>query len=133
MGTRRRQFVRVAALALAVAPLGGISVSAQMPSTFQMSCTHIGAAGSTLFAQCRRIDGSFNQSQIQIPGMENINGRLRFNGMGYRSTFQNSCTDITVTGATLSATCRRMDGGFTQTSIPIFGIENINGNLQYVR
>ena len=116
---------------IVAAVCGSAAAYAQPTSTYQMSCTRIGAAGSTLFADCRRINGSFNRSQIQIPGMENINGRLRFNGMGYKSTFQDSCTEIRVIGSTLSALCRRIDGTFNQTMIPIFGIENIDGNLQY--
>jgi CVNH domain len=105
---------------------------AQSNSTYQMTCTHIGAAGSTLFADCRRNDGSFNRTEIPIPGVENINGGLRFHGMGYVSTFQNSCTHIGVAGGTtLVADCRRMDGSFNRTSIPIFGIENANGVLRY--
>lgn len=117
--------VAIASLSVAV------SANAQPASTYQMSCTNIGAAGSTLFATCRRIDGSFNKTQIQIPGVENINGQLRFNGMGYKSTFQDSCGEIRVTGSTLSAACRRIDGSINRTSIPVFGIANINGNLQY--
>ena len=50
----------------------------QAPSTFQNSCTHIGVAGSTLFADCRRRDGSFNRTSIAIPGIANINGQLRY-------------------------------------------------------
>ena len=105
--------------------------TAQSASTYQMSCGHIGVAGSTLFADCRRIDGSFNRTSIAIVGVENINGRLQFNGMGYVSTFQNSCTNIGVAGSTLFANCRRMDGGFNRSSIPIFSIENIDGVLRY--
>jgi len=117
---------------VAIASCGVMVVAnAQPASTYQMSCTNIGAAGSTLFANCRRIDGSFSKTQIQIPGIENINGQLRFNGMGYKSTFQDSCSEIQVTGSTPSALCRRIDGSMNRTSIPIFGIANINGNLQY--
>jgi hypothetical protein len=48
------------------------------PSSFQNSCARIGVAGSTLFADCRRIDGSFNRTSIAIPGIANINGVLRY-------------------------------------------------------
>ena len=105
--------------------------NAQSASSFQRSCTQIGVAGSTLFANCRRIDGGFTKTSIGIPGIENINGTLRFNGMGQPSSFQNSCTQIGVAGSTLFANCRRIDGRFTKTSIAIPGIANINGKLQY--
>jgi hypothetical protein len=104
---------------------------AQSASSFQMSCDHIGVAGSTLFANCRRINGSFNRTSILLPGIENIDGALRFNGMGEPSTFQNSCTGIGIAGATLFAHCRRIDGGFDRTSIVVPGIANIDGVLRY--
>jgi tetratricopeptide (TPR) repeat protein len=101
------------------------------PSTYQLSCTDTVAAEATLYATCRRIDGSSLRTQIQIPGVENIDGMLRFNGMGYASTFQQSCTQIAVAGNILSASCRRIDGSSVATSIPIFGVENIDGTLRY--
>ena len=101
------------------------------PSTYQLSCTDTVAAGAMLYATCRRIDGSSLRTQIAIPGVENIDGMLRFNGMGYASTFQQSCTQIAVAGNILSASCRRIDGSYVATSIPIFGVENIDGTLRY--
>jgi hypothetical protein len=47
-------------------------------SSFQNSCSHIGVAGSTLLANCRRMDGSFNRTSILIPGIANINGVLAY-------------------------------------------------------
>jgi hypothetical protein len=46
------------------------------------------------------------------------------------ASFQSSCKDISIAGATLSAICRRKDGSFNQTSIVLRGIANINGQLR---
>jgi tetratricopeptide (TPR) repeat protein len=121
----------------AAAALGNLTASLPQsgagPSTYQLSCSNTVAAGATLYADCRRIDGSTLHTQIEIPGVENIDGMLRFNGMGYASTFQNSCARIAVTGNLLSASCRRINGDYADTSIPILGVENIDGTLRYRR
>jgi hypothetical protein len=49
------------------------------------------------------------------------------------SSYQSSCTDISIAGATLVATCRRIDGSFNQTSIVLRGIENIDGRLEFTQ
>ena len=48
------------------------------------------------------------------------------------STYQDSCQNIQVSETTLSARCRRINGGSNTTSIQIRGIENQNGNLTYL-
>ncbi len=125
------KFAIVSAALVAATGLTTGGARAQAASTYQMSCTHIGAAGSTLFADCRRMDGSFKRTSIAIPGIDNINGDLQFKGMGSPSTFQDSCSNIGVAGSTLVARCRRMDGSFKRTSIAIPGVDNINGDLRY--
>jgi CVNH domain len=47
------------------------------------------------------------------------------------SSYLDSCQNIQVSRATLSARCTRRNGGSKVTSIPIRGIENRNGNLTY--
>ena len=104
---------------------------AQSASTYEASCRHIGVAGKTLYADCRRNAGVFKQTALPIAGIDNDNGALRFTTMYRASTFQDSCTDIVVSGTMLSARCRRADGGFVRTSIAIPGIENVDGDLRY--
>jgi hypothetical protein len=119
-------------LALVGAFSAGVgAASADGPSTYQTTCRHIEVAGKTLSAECRRNDGSFKQTQLPIAAIENHNGALRFTSMFKASTFQDTCTEIHVVGATLSARCRRIDGGLTRTSIQIPGIENLDGELRY--
>jgi CVNH domain len=49
-----------------------------------------------------------------------------------RSSYQNTCQNIRVDETTLSARCRRANGGSNTTSIQIRGIENRNGTLTYL-
>ncbi|BAZ08594.1 hypothetical protein NIES4071_03990 [Calothrix sp. NIES-4071] len=50
---------------------------------------------------------------------------------GQYSSFQNSCSNLSIAGDTLSATCRTRNGSYNNTSIRIRGIANNNGNLIY--
>ena len=49
------------------------------------------------------------------------------------SSYQNSCRNIQVSGASLAALCSRKNDGSNVTSISIRGIENQNGKLTYSR
>src|SRR5476651_1821470 len=109
----------------------GGPASAQSASTYAASCRHIGVAGKTLLADCRRLDGSYKKTDLPIAGVENRNGALRYSSIYQASTFQDSCEDIQVAGRILSAKCRRIDGGFSKSSIAIPGIENVDGDLRY--
>jgi hypothetical protein len=50
-----------------------------------------------------------------------------------RTNYQESCHRIAMSGATLLAACRRVDGSFNRTSIVLAGIENIGGRLVYTQ
>jgi hypothetical protein len=119
-----------------------VDARAQPASSFQLSCQNIRVTASaftppTLYAECRRVDGSLNQTSILIRGITNLNGHLYFTGMDQASSFQGSRINISVDnrigvpGNTLVADCRREDGGFNFTSILIPGIGNNNGILVY--
>src|ERR1700691_4539746 len=113
------------ALVLAAAATDDVA-HAQRARTYQLSCTKVTVVGSTLSANCRRIDGGSNRTAILIPSIENIDGALRFSGAGEPSTFQNSCVEAGVAGSRIFARCRRIDGSFTRTTILIPGIENVD-------
>jgi hypothetical protein len=49
------------------------------------------------------------------------------------SNYQSSCNRISISGATLLATCRRVDGSFNRTSVVLQGIENVDGQLQFTQ
>jgi hypothetical protein len=118
----------VSFLALSIPIVCAAGYARAQASSFQQSCNNIQVAGSTLSASCRRVDGSSNNTSILIRGLANNNGVLQFTGTG-QSSFQDSCSDISVAGSTLSANCRKMDGSFNRTSILIPGIANNNGVL----
>jgi hypothetical protein len=105
--------------------------NAQAPSSFQNSCRNISIAGSTLSAECRRINGSFAQTSILLRGIANIDGRLTAGNLNTASSFQDSCSNIQITGVTLTAACRRMNGSFQNSSILLPGIHNRDGVLKY--
>jgi CVNH domain len=103
-------------------------------SNYQDSCWNTQVNGSTLFARCRRINGSSIRTSIPIRGIENRNGNLIYlSNSRSDSNYQNSCWNTQVNGSTLSARCYRINGSSTRTSISIRGIENRNGNLTYSR
>jgi hypothetical protein len=125
----RRSFISaivLLALAAAAAP-----AYARPASSYVSSCRHIGVVGKTLFAQCRRKNGSFKRTSLPIAGVENHDGALQFTSMYRASTFQDNCRDIRATAIVLYATCWRDDGSFKATWIPIPGIANVDGELRY--
>jgi CVNH domain len=104
------------------------------PSSYSDSCWNTQVNGANLSARCRRINGSSTRTSIPIRGIENRNGTLIYSSSSKSdSSYQNSCWNTQVDGATLSARCYRINGSSTRTSIPIRGIENRNGNLTYSR
>jgi hypothetical protein len=48
------------------------------PSTFQSSCKSISVSEDRLSARCRRVNGSFKDTNIKIPGIKNNNGNLTY-------------------------------------------------------
>lgn len=98
---------------------------------YQSSCNRVSVIGATLQAVCRRLDGSYRPSSIVLQGIENVDGQLQVTQPGQPATFQSSCRRVHVTGATLSARCRRLDGSYQTTSVVIQGLANIDGMLRY--
>ncbi len=117
---------------MAAIPVNPAFAAPTSPSTYQSSCNNIRVVGATLTARCRRINGTFNNSSILIRGIYNNNGVLRYTASATAaSSYQSSCGNISVTGATLTARCRRINGTFNNSSILIRGIYNNNGVLRY--
>jgi hypothetical protein len=119
---------------LATMPVEAAFAKATDPSTYQDSCLALDVAGATLTAVCRRKDGSLNaRTAIRIRGIDNVNGKLTYSRNPTAiSTYQDSCENTGVIGATLTAKCRRKDGSFNEkTTILIRGIDNVNGKLTY--
>ena len=135
--TKLSQSPRLMTLAVCSAMLATIPINAAFadpssPSSYQNSCRDISVVGATLTASCRRRNGTYNPTSILIRGIENIDGYLSYSGdLTARSSYQNSCDKIRVSGTSLSASCRKRSGIFNPTSILIRGIDNIDGNLRY--
>ncbi|WP_375471021.1 LamG-like jellyroll fold domain-containing protein [uncultured Nostoc sp.] len=99
--------------------------------SYQETCTDISVNGNVLSATCKRADGSLNKTSIVLKGIENIDGELKVTDPNKASSYQETCTEISIQGNVLSATCKRADGSPNKTSIVLDGIENIDGNLTY--
>ncbi len=129
------RFVTLAVCSTTLAMIPMLSASAQWlsESTYATSCTNIEIDnGDTLKAKCLQMNGSLHRTSIQILGIENVNGQLRYGrDPGQRSTYLDSCRRVSVVGATLMARCQRNNGSSSDTWILIRGIENQNGSLSY--
>lgn len=121
--------------------LGLASGAAMAASNFQDTCSNIRYAyvhnAATLKATCLRRNGTAKRTMLPIMGIGNENGRLVMDSDG-PSSFQESCGNIHITAddpatVTLSAFCRSASGNSFETSIPLNGIVNRNGNLRYRR
>jgi CVNH domain len=135
--TKLSQFSHLMTLAVCGAILATIPVEAAFagptdPSSYQTSCQPTGVSGATLEAFCRRIDGTLRRTAILIRGIQNTNGKLTYSSNPTASsTYQDSCVDTSVIGATLEADCRIRNGTSRRTGIRIRGIDNTNGKLTY--
>ena len=135
---RRLIFGSVAFAAMAVLGLS-VGQAQQAPAgSYQKSCSGISVSGTTLNATCK----TFNQQNMQtnlpyfascVGDIGNINGTLAC--AGPNGSYALTCTDATVKGNTLSATCKKKDQTPVQTSLPGFqgfqgNISNCDGKLQ---
>ncbi|MBN3897736.1 MAG: CVNH domain-containing protein [Nostoc sp.] len=117
---------------LATSTLVGINSPANATSSsYQKTCNQISVSGNVLSANCRRINGTFNETSIVLRGIENINGTFKVTDPAKISNYQSTCDDIRIRGNDLTATCKRRNGTLKRTSIVLQGIENINGVLKY--
>lgn len=102
-------------------------------STYPSSCRNININGNLLTARCLRSNLTSQNTFVRVRGIQNSNGTLVSTGTqaDQPSTYQNSCRNEQIFGATLVALCTRVDGSEQRTSIILPGIENRNGNLRY--
>lgn len=119
--------------------LGLASGTVMAASSFQDTCSNIRYAyyqnTAMLKATCLRRNGTAKKTMLPIKGIANDNGRLVKESNG-PSSFQESCGNIQInavdpSNVILSAFCRTMSGNSIETSIPLNGIVNRNGNLRY--
>ena len=111
-------------LVLPTAPAGA------QDAGYQKSCNRVSVTAATLEARWRRLDGSFQRTSVVLQGIENVDGQLQLSEPGQPAAFRSSCRNIHVTGATLSARCRPLDGAYHDTSVVVQGLANIDGTLR---
>lgn len=110
----------------------GISAPANAKTaTFQRSCDNSRVKGDYLIAICSRIDGTPQLTGMNLLGIENDDGNLVDTFSRKNSSFQKSCTNISINGSTLSASCLTRNGKSIATSLTLNGVENRNGRLIY--
>jgi hypothetical protein len=117
--------------------------------SYQRTCPEASVYRGRLTAVCQRRDGQFQQSTLAdvdrcVGDIANTGGRLRCNyGPGRPGgpaqplpggSYQQSCSNIGLSGNTLVATCRTMKGRMQRTSLANVGrcvgdIGNNNGQL----
>lgn len=109
--------------------------SAEIPrSNWSMTCSNASINGGTLSAECKRMNGSSNPTNINTDQfIGNIDGTLMSSATSGdipRSNWSMTCKNATLNGGVLSAECKRMDGSYNPTSINTDGfIGNIDGVL----
>lgn len=102
------------------------------PSSYQSSCRNIKISdGDLLSAACRTTSGGYRISSVRIQGIQNKDGQLNFTRLNVASSYKLTCKSIGVAGATLTASCKKINDTYVNTSILIPGIKNINGDLSY--
>ncbi len=135
-----RRLMTAAVAIVAMAVLGVSAGNAQSPpaGSYQKTCSGIAVSGTTLNATCK----TFNQQNMQtnlpyyascVGDIGNINGVLAC--AGPNGSYALTCTGATVTGNTLSATCKKRDQTPVKTSLSGFqgfqgNISNCDGKLQ---
>jgi hypothetical protein len=119
---------------------------AQTPprGSYLRTCPEASVYRGRLTAVCRRGDGSFQQSSLADVGrcvgdIGNFGGRLRCHYGPARplpgGSYQQSCTDTSLNGNTLAATCRTRKQRAQRTSLAnvdrcVGDIANIDGKLR---
>jgi hypothetical protein len=124
----------------AILVLGLTAASAQAipPGSYQKTCTGISVSGTTLKATCKTFSGQSMQTDLPyyascVGDLGNINGTLAC--AGPNGSYALTCRDAVVKGDTLSASCKKINGSYNNTSLKGFqgfqgNISNCDGNLR---
>ena len=104
--------------------------------SYQETCSNISMDDHTLNATCRTFDGHENQTSLPfaescVGVISNVNGVLACTGP--TGSYALTCRDASVSGRTLSASCQRIDGSYTESSVEFSGFQhpvtNCDGQL----
>lgn len=114
---------------LATALTTWLSAQAQQSipaGSYQQSCVNISVNGNTLAADCGTMNGSWNSTKLgNFPSCAseiwNMDGNLTCLPRGIPSgSYLGSCTNISSTGITLYAMCKKRSGDWWNTSLMNF-------------
>ena len=111
--------------------------------SWSQSCRNGATRNGWLYADCRRTNGNWRSSSIDLRqcgnrGVANDNGNLVCEGRGGNmpsGSWQQTCRNSNMRGGTLYAQCQRMNGGWRDSSIDPRqcggngGVANNDGNL----
>lgn len=111
------------------------------PGSYRQSCTSLRLDGWLLKAVCRRADGSWRNTALDLRGCDrpivNDDGRLRCGQDGSsnipRGSYARSCTGINVRNGLLRCDCRTVDGRWRRNEVRVNACRrfaNINGKLE---
>lgn len=102
---------------------------AMATGNFSQTCKDIEFNDSTLTANCRTINGTYEVSSIDLnPYIENVDGQLEWQPGNFIAT----CNTSMIYGPILEAECKTRDQRFVSTEIDLDEhIANIDGTLKF--
>jgi len=130
---KKELFIPTAAVAFLLAFVGSFNLGESgvlALGNFSQSCKDIEIHGSELLASCRKVDGKFNPTSINLnPFIANVDGKLKWQPKNFlESCFFPELFD----NHTLKAKCKTRVQDFVYTTINLDNhIANIDGNLRF--
>ncbi len=127
-----KAFLKTVACFLLAATMsfGLFSSQAWALGDFSQSCFDTNISGSTLSSTCRRMNGSYMSTSIDLnPVIENIDGQLEWQPANFIET----CYDTQLVGPSyMSAECKTRSQELVPTFVNLDDhIANIDGTLKY--
>ena len=131
-----REYFGVLAAGLVGLAIVASPANAAPSGSYEQTCSDIRMDGSTLHANCTTFDQSSNATSLPfaescVGVISNVNGVLACTGP--TGSYAETCSDASVSGQTLSATCRKIDQSEMQSSVTFSGFQhpvtNCDGQL----
>jgi hypothetical protein len=102
--------------------------------SYTASCRDVVVTATTITAACRTMTSGYRTSSIDNPAacrgeIDNIDGFLacaKGDSAPPEGSYRATCHDIVTSGPTLSASCRRGDGGYARSSLDFTSCPNIS-------
>ena len=120
----------IACFLFTVAISFGVFANNAFAGNFSQSCYNSSVSGSVLSSTCRRINGSYNHTSINLNRyIENVDGGLTWQ----YGNFSQTCDGTGLyTPSVMASECKTRAGNFVPSSIDLDQhIANIDGTLKY--